>query len=110
MMKIILEFNGTSLVDAVIDTNKYSNNVMARQIFPTTALESGATSVFYHRCYFAEMNGENSTVEYKKSSYRKWFGTLSDIERMSPKQMTDLLDLMLTSSKNKEIFRFISYP
>jgi D-alanyl-D-alanine carboxypeptidase/D-alanyl-D-alanine-endopeptidase (penicillin-binding protein 4) len=35
----LLQFEGTSLMEAVQDINKFSNNVMARQVFLTLALE-----------------------------------------------------------------------
>jgi D-alanyl-D-alanine carboxypeptidase/D-alanyl-D-alanine-endopeptidase (penicillin-binding protein 4) len=37
--RLLLQFEGISLADDVIDINKYSNNVMARQLLLTLALE-----------------------------------------------------------------------
>ena len=37
--RLLLQFEGISLADDVIDINKYSNNVMARQVLLTLALE-----------------------------------------------------------------------
>jgi serine-type D-Ala-D-Ala carboxypeptidase/endopeptidase (penicillin-binding protein 4) len=37
--RLLLQFEGASLADDVVDINKYSNNVMARQVLLTMALE-----------------------------------------------------------------------
>ena len=37
--RLLLQFEGLSLADDVLDINKYSNNVMARQVLLTLALE-----------------------------------------------------------------------
>lgn len=100
---LILEYAGTSLLDAVIDTNKFSNNVMARQIFLTPALERNNFTVStadaiaqtqkwlqQHQLQMPELVLENGSG-------------LSEIERISPRHMTDLLKFAVFS-KHKDIF------
>lgn len=97
---LVIEFSGTLLTDAIMDTNKYSNNVMARQIFLTPTLEIKHSSV---------------TIDDAILLTKKWLqihqlnipelvlqngSGLSDIERISPKHMTDLLKYAAFSIHN----------
>ena len=100
---LILEFAGTSLLEAVTDTNKYSNNVMARQIFLTPALEklklsvstSDAIALTHKWLQQNQLNMPELVLENGSG--------LSEIERISPKHMTDLLKYA-ASSKHNDVF------
>ena len=88
---LILQFAGTTLIDAVNDTNKFSNNVMSRQIFLAPALEQ----------YQKPVSTEDAITLTKKWLTKQRLSSvdlvlengsgLSDIERISARQMTDLL-------------------
>jgi D-alanyl-D-alanine carboxypeptidase/D-alanyl-D-alanine-endopeptidase (penicillin-binding protein 4) len=100
---LILEYVGTPLIEAVIDTNKFSNNVMARHLFLAPALDNNKFQVstldaisqtqkwlHHHQFKMSELILENGSG-------------LSDIERISPQHMTDLLRYAAIS-KHNDIF------
>jgi len=100
---LILEYSGTSLTEAVIDTNKLSNNVMARHIFLTPALESNKLQV-------STLDAISQTQKWLKDNQFNMSelilengSGLSDIERISPQHMTDLLRYAAIS-KHNDIF------
>ena len=100
---LILEFAGTSLNEAVVDTNKFSNNVMARHIFLTPALENNKLQV-------STLDAISQTQKWLKEHQFNMSelilengSGLSDIERISPQHMNDLLRYAATS-KHNDIF------
>ena len=101
--KLLLSYSGTSLEDAVKDINKYSNNVMARQVLLTIGLEKGnrptstTDSIRIVKDWLrkSKLNFPELVVENGSG--------LSNIERISPQSMTSLLNFAV-STKNNEIF------
>ena len=100
--KLLLSYQGTILADAVKDINKFSNNVMARQLFLTIGLEK---------------NGKPTTTNDSTRIVQEWLkksglifpelvlengSGLSNIERISAQSMTNLLSFII-QSKNQEI-------
>ena len=101
--KILVSHQGITLGEAVIDVNKFSNNVMARQIFLSLSLEK---------------NGKPANTNDSEKIIKEWLkknrlnmpnlvlqngSGLSDIERISSKEMSSLLEYSLRS-KNTDIF------
>jgi serine-type D-Ala-D-Ala carboxypeptidase/endopeptidase (penicillin-binding protein 4) len=101
--KLLLSHQGTSLTDAVKDINKYSNNVMARQVLLTVGLEKGnrptstTDSIRIVKDWLrrSKLNFPELVVENGSG--------LSNVERISPQSMTSLLNFAV-STKNNEIF------
>jgi D-alanyl-D-alanine carboxypeptidase/D-alanyl-D-alanine-endopeptidase (penicillin-binding protein 4) len=100
---LILEYAGTSLTEAIIDTNKFSNNVMARHIFLTPALENNKLQV-------STLDAISQTQKWLKDHQFNMSelilengSGLSDIERISPQHMIDLLKYA-SLSKHNDIF------
>ena len=100
---LILEYAGTTLVDAVIDTNKYSNNVMARQIFLTPALEKTKLAVSTSDAIAQTQKWLDQNQLNMSELVLENGSGLSEIERISPRHMTDLLKYA-ASSKHNDIF------
>ncbi len=101
-LKPLISHQGIFLADAVKDTNKYSNNVMARQIFLTIGLEKGAKPVTTDESsriikeWLKKFNLQFPELVLENGS------GLSNIERISPQSMTRLLNFA-ARSKNSEI-------
>ncbi len=104
----LLQFDGTSLADALVDINKYSNNVMSRQLFLTLALEQF---------------GKPATVANSEKVIQEWLNRygmqfselvlengsgLSRKEMISAQHMNDLL-IIARSLPNGNLF-FNSLP
>ena len=101
--KLLFSHQGTVLGDAIKDVNKYSNNVMARHVFLTISLEK---------------NGKPASVQESTKVTREWLkknqlnipelviengSGLSNIERISAQNMTQLLSYSL-KSKYHDVF------
>lgn len=101
--KLLVSHQGTVLGDAVKDVNKYSNNVMARHLFLTIALEK---------------TGKPATIQESDRLTREWLkknqlnipelviengSGLSNIERISAQNMTQVLTYSL-KSKYHDVF------
>ena len=101
--KLLLSHQGTSLTDAVKDINKYSNNVMARQVLLTIGLEKGnrPTSTIDSIRIVKDWL-RRSKLNFPELVVENGSG-LSNIERISPQSMTSLLNFAV-STKNNEIF------
>jgi len=101
--KLILSHQGTSLTDAVKDINKYSNNVMARQVLLTIGLEKGSrpTSTTDSIRILKDWL-KKSKLNFPELVVENGSG-LSNIERISPQSMTSLLNYAV-STKNNEVF------
>lgn len=101
-LKPLISHLGISLADAIKDTNKYSNNVMARQIFLTIGLEKGSKPVTTDESsqiikdWLKKLNLQFSELVLENGS------GLSNIERISPQSMTKLLNFA-ARSKNSDI-------
>ena len=101
--KVLLSHPGTYLTDAVKDINKYSNNVMARQVLLTIGLEKGnkptsttdSIQIVKDWLRRSKLNFPELVVENGSG--------LSNIERISAQSMTSLLNFAV-SSKNNEFF------
>jgi D-alanyl-D-alanine carboxypeptidase/D-alanyl-D-alanine-endopeptidase (penicillin-binding protein 4) len=88
--------------DAVKDTNKYSNNVMARQIFLTIGLEKGNKPVTTDESSRIIKDWlKRSNLQFPELVLENGSG-LSNIERISPQSMTSLLNFAV-HSKNSEV-------
>ncbi len=101
--KLLLSYSGTLLADAVIDINKYSNNVMARQVLLTIGLEKGVrpTSTTDSIRIVKEWL-KKSKLNFPELVVENGSG-LSNIERISPQSLTSLLNYAL-NTKNNELF------
>ena len=103
--KVLISHQGITLGEAVVDVNKFSNNVMARQIFLTLSLEK---------------NGKPASTNESEKIIKEWLkrnrlnmpnlvlqngSGLSDIERISSKEMSSLLEYSL---KSKHIETFLN--
>lgn len=101
--KLLVSHQGTVLGDAIKDVNKYSNNVMARHVFLTIALEK---------------NGKPASIQESDRIVREWLrknqlqipelviengSGLSNIERISAQNMTQVLTYSL-KSKYHDVF------
>lgn len=101
--RLLVSHQGTVLGDAVKDVNKYSNNVMARHVFLTIALEK---------------NGKPASIQESDRITREWLkknqlqipelviengSGLSNIERISAQNMTQVLSYSL-KSKYHDVF------
>jgi D-alanyl-D-alanine carboxypeptidase/D-alanyl-D-alanine-endopeptidase (penicillin-binding protein 4) len=101
--KLLLSYPGTYLTDAVKDINKYSNNVMARQVLLTIGLEKGnrptstTDSIRIVKDWLrkSKLNFPELVVENGSG--------LSNIERISAQSMTSLLNYAV-NTKNNELF------
>ena len=101
--KLLLSHQGATLGDAVKDINKFSNNVMARQVFLTIPLEKVGKPA-------TTKDGERIVKEWLKKNQINMpelvienGSGLSNIERISTKSMTQLLEYSV-KSKNHELF------
>lgn len=100
--KLLLSHQGILLSDAVKDTNKYSNNVMARQIFLTIGLEKGnrpastTESIRITKDWLRRLKLDFPELVIENGS------GLSNIERISPQSMTALLKYAV-QSKNADV-------
>lgn len=101
--KLLLSHQGITLGDAVKDINKFSNNVMARQVFLTIPLEKNGSPA-------NTKDGEKLVKEWLKKNKINMpelvienGSGLSNIERISTKSMTQLLDFSVRS-RNHELF------
>jgi D-alanyl-D-alanine carboxypeptidase/D-alanyl-D-alanine-endopeptidase (penicillin-binding protein 4) len=101
--KLLINHQGILLSDAVKDTNKYSNNVMARQIFLTLGLEkslkpsSTTSSIRVVKDWLKRVKLDFPELVIENGS------GLSNIERISPQSMASLLKFAI-QSKNADIF------
>ena len=101
--KLLVSHPGILLADAVKDTNKYSNNVMARQIFLTIGLEKGIKPVTTNESIRIIQDWlRKSNLNFHELVLENGSG-LSNIERISPQNMTKLLNFA-AYSKNSEVF------
>jgi len=89
--RLLLQFEGIALVDDVLDINKYSNNVMARQLLLTLALEKMGKPA-------TTANGELVMLSWLKQNGLDFQGLviengsgLSRNEAISANQMNQLL-------------------
>lgn len=101
--KLLLSHQGITLGDAVKDINKLSNNVMARQLFLTIPLEKLGKPA-------NTRDGERLVKEWLKKNQLHMpelvienGSGLSNIERISTRSMTQLLEYSV-KSKNHELF------
>ena len=101
--KLLLSHQGITLGDAVKDINKFSNNVMARQVFLTIPLEKvGAPANTKAGEYLVKEWLKKNRINIPELVIENGSG-LSDIERISTKSMTQLLDYAV-KSKSHEVF------
>jgi D-alanyl-D-alanine carboxypeptidase/D-alanyl-D-alanine-endopeptidase (penicillin-binding protein 4) len=101
-LKPLVSHQGILLADAVKDTNKYSNNVMARQIFLTIGLEKGNKPVTTDESSRIIKDWlKRSNLQFPELVLENGSG-LSNIERISPQSMTSLLNFA-AHSKNSEV-------
>ena len=104
----LLQFDGTSLADALVDINKYSNNVMSRQLFLTLALEQfgkPATVANSEKVIQEWLN--RSGMQFSELVLENGSG-LSRKEMISAQHMNDLL-IIARSLPNGNLF-FNSLP
>jgi serine-type D-Ala-D-Ala carboxypeptidase/endopeptidase (penicillin-binding protein 4) len=100
--KLILSHHGTLLPDAIRDINKYSNNVMARQLFLTIGLEkNGSPSSTVESSRVIKDWLKKSGLNFPELIFENGSG-LSNIERISPLNMTKLLT-HIVRGKNADI-------
>ena len=101
--KLLLSHQGTSLMDAVKDINKYSNNVMARQVLLTLGLEKGGRPTSTTESIRIVKDWlRRSKLNFPELVLENGSG-LSNIERISPQSMTSLLNFAV-STKNNDVF------
>lgn len=101
--RALLAFQGTALIDAVKDINKFSNNVMSRQLMLTLALEKGLRPVSTSdSIYIIKEWLRSSHLHFPELVVENGSG-LSNIERISARSMTSLLQYGV-SGKNNTIF------
>jgi len=101
--KLLLSHPGTYLTDAVKDINKYSNNVMARQVLLTIGLEKGSRPTSTTESIRIVKDWlKRSKLNFPELVVENGSG-LSNIERISPQSMTSLLNFAV-STKNNEVF------
>jgi D-alanyl-D-alanine carboxypeptidase/D-alanyl-D-alanine-endopeptidase (penicillin-binding protein 4) len=99
--KLLVNHQGILLSDAVKDTNKYSNNVMARQIFLTLGLEKGTKPVTTNESTRIVKEWlRRAKLDFPELVIENGSG-LSNIERISPQSMTSLLKFAV-QSKNAD--------
>jgi D-alanyl-D-alanine carboxypeptidase/D-alanyl-D-alanine-endopeptidase (penicillin-binding protein 4) len=100
--KLLLSYPGTNLADAVKDINKFSNNVMARQVFLTMGLEkSGKPTTTNDSIRVIKDWLKKSDLSFPELVLENGSG-LSNIERISAQSMTNLLNYII-HSKNQDI-------
>ena len=99
--KLLVSHQGIVLADAIKDINKFSNNVMARQVFLTLALEK------------AGKPASTKVAELVLKDWLKGIGIqapelvmengsgLSNIERISPKNLSSLLSYAIKSRSHE---------
>ena len=98
--KLLISYQGTLLSDAVKDINKYSNNVMARQLFLTMGLEkSGKPTSTGDSIRVIKDWLKKSNLNFPELVLENGSG-LSNIERISPDSMTRLLNNIIYSKNN----------
>ena len=98
--KLLISYQGTLLSDAVKDINKYSNNVMARQLFLTLGLEkSGKPTSTSDSIRVIKDWLKKSNLNFPELVLENGSG-LSNIERISPDSMTRLLNNIIYSKNN----------
>jgi D-alanyl-D-alanine carboxypeptidase/D-alanyl-D-alanine-endopeptidase (penicillin-binding protein 4) len=99
--KLLYSHQGTLLADAVRDINKYSNNVMARQLMLTIGVEKGlrpsstTDSVRLIKDWL-----KKSKLNFPELVIENGSG-LSNIERISSQSMTALLNYAIYSKHNQ---------
>lgn len=104
----IVQYEGTKLVDAIFDINKYSNNVMARQLFLTLALDQmGKPATVMKSEKVIQGWLQRQGMQFPELVLENGSG-LSRIEAISAKHMNDLL-IAARSLPNGELF-FKSLP
>ncbi len=101
--KLFLSHPGTSLTDAIKDINKYSNNVMARQVLLTIGLEKGSRPTSTTDSIRIVKDWlRKSKLNFPELVIENGSG-LSNIERISAQSMTSLLNYAV-NTKNNELF------
>ena len=101
--KLLLSHQGIQLSDAVKDINKFSNNVMARQLFLTLALEKSTHPASTYESsrviknWLQQLNLDMANLVLENGA------GLSNIERITPDEMTQLL-IYSVKSKYRDIF------
>jgi D-alanyl-D-alanine carboxypeptidase/D-alanyl-D-alanine-endopeptidase (penicillin-binding protein 4) len=101
--KLLISHQGIFLSDAIKDTNKFSNNVMARQIFLTLGLEKGSKPVTTYESIRVTKEWLNKVkLDFPELVIENGSG-LSNIERISPQSMSSLLQFA-AYSKNNDVF------
>lgn len=99
--KLLVSHPGISLADAVKDINKYSNNVMARQLFLTIGLEKGVRPTTTSDSFRIVKDWlKKSKLNFPELVVENGSG-LSNIERISPQSMTSLLNYSVYSKNNE---------
>ena len=89
--KLLLQFDGSNLADDVQDINKYSNNVMARQLLLTLALEKmGKPATTAHGDQVIQSWLEKNGLNFSGLVIENGSG-LSRTEAISANQMNQLL-------------------
>jgi D-alanyl-D-alanine carboxypeptidase/D-alanyl-D-alanine-endopeptidase (penicillin-binding protein 4) len=98
--KLLISYQGTLLSDAIKDINKYSNNVMARQLFLTLGLEkNGKPTSTGDSTHVIKDWLKKSNLNFPELVLENGSG-LSNIERISPDSMTRLLNNIIYTKKN----------
>ena len=102
-LKPIVQYEGSSLVDAMFDINKYSNNVMARQVFLTLALDQlGKPATVMNSEKVIQGWLQRQGMQFPELVLENGSG-LSRIESISAMHMNDLL-IAARTLPNGELF------
>lgn len=102
---LFVSHQGISLADAVKDTNKFSNNVMARHIFLTIGLEKMGQPATTTQSIAITKNWLQSRHLIFPELVLENGSGLSDIERISPHHLNALLQYAATSSYAETFIR-----
>ena len=101
--KPMVQYEGSSLVDAMFDINKYSNNVMARQVFLTLALDQlGKPATVMNSEKVIQGWLQRQGLQFPELVLENGSG-LSRIESISAMHMNDLL-IAARTLPNGELF------
>ena len=101
--KPIVQYEGSSLVEAIFDINKYSNNVMARQVFLTLSLDQlGKPATIMNSEKIIQGWLQRQEMQFPELVLENGSG-LSRIESISAMHMNDLL-IAARTLPNGELF------